>query len=235
VGGVTSGFEWPSEAGGLCRTVLLVVTSVLLLLPAVATAQTAPAAPSSFDTYSQATTGMSAFGRGPGAPPPVPITEKSSSSNGSSVPGGSSTGKGSGPAGTGLPTPPSGMPAMGQNALLKGSLGSAAATLGLGNAGGSFRVVDEAILGPQEAARQRGRALFFSKQLGGNRTACGTCHDPAHLAPVARAYPRYNPFLREVSTLEQAQNACLSRYMRASPLPYWSRNSTALSIFLLNP
>jgi hypothetical protein len=53
------------------------------------------------------------------------------------------------------------------------------------------------------------------------------------LRPVARVYPRFNPFLRDVATLEQAQNACLTRFMRGSPLPYWSRNALALSIYLV--
>jgi cytochrome c len=94
-------------------------------------------------------------------------------------------------------------------------------------------VLDERLLGLTGAARERGRRLFTSRTLGAVSASCATCHRIADLAPAARAYPRYNIFLRDVITLEQAQNACLTRFMRGSPLPPGSRNAVSLAIFLV--
>lgn len=109
----------------------------------------------------------------------------------------------------------------------------AAPTGGGSGATATFRVTQDRLLGPIGSMRERGRTLFHSKTLGRATLACSTCHRQNDLTAVARAYPRFNPFLRDVATLEQAQNACLARFMRGSPLPYWSRNAVALSIYLV--
>lgn len=165
----------------------------------------------------------------PGAVPPnVPGGQIPTAIPGGGMPiplPGASPGAGPVPSASGAPQPPltpGASPAPG---------GAPAA--GGGGAAATFRVTQERLLGPIGAMRERGRTLFHSKTLGRASLACATCHRPDDLRAVVRVYPRFNPFLRDVATLEQAQNACLTRFMRGSPLPYWSRNAVALSIYLV--
>ncbi|MBI4860435.1 MAG: hypothetical protein HY815_09260 [Candidatus Riflebacteria bacterium] len=162
-----------------------------------------------------------------GPPPPEPVGQTGPSLPPAFLP----------PAG--LPTPPAGaLP--GQSAprspAQQASPGGAAPAPAAPAAGGgtvSFRVLDELMVGPEVVARERGRTLFSSTTLGGRPVACSTCHQAAAMIIIARDYPRYNPFLGTIATLEQAQNACLVRFMRGNPMPSASRNSVALSIYLL--
>lgn len=158
-------------------------------------------------------------GTGPGSIPTLSPNPTSGGSPGAGTsPGGSGASAGPGPgpdASPGGVTPVSG-----------GAVGGS-------SGGATFRVTQDRVLGPVGAMRERGRALFNSRTVGRANLACATCHRPDDLRAVARVYPRFNPFLRDVATLEQAQNACLTRFMRGSPLPYWSRNAVALSIYLV--
>lgn len=148
------------------------------------------------------------------------------------IPGGLTPQPGASPGAAPVPSAP-GAPGLPPGALTPGASPAPSGAPAAGGAAATFRVTQERLLGPIGAMRERGRTLFYSKTLGRASLACATCHRPDDLQAVVRVYPRFNPFLRDVATLEQAQNACLTRFMRGSPLPYWSRNAVALSIYLV--
>ena len=93
----------------------------------------------------------------------------------------------------------------------------------------------ERISNINEAIRY-GEKLWKDPKLGNSGLSCDTCHAGGNTynKTALQAYPHFVSMPNDVVTLDQMINSCMINPMRGDPLPYGSREMTALSAYFQN-
>jgi hypothetical protein len=81
-----------------------------------------------------------------------------------------------------------------------------------------------------------GEKLWKDTTLGSSGLSCNTCHadGKTYNKTALRPYPHYVGMPNDIVTLDQMINFCMINPMKADPLPYGSKEMTALSAYLQN-
>ncbi len=81
-----------------------------------------------------------------------------------------------------------------------------------------------------------GEKLWKDTKLGNSGLSCDTCHASgnAYNKTALQAYPHFVSMPNDVVTLDQMINFCIINPMKGNPLPYGSKEMTALSAYFQN-
>ncbi len=81
-----------------------------------------------------------------------------------------------------------------------------------------------------------GEKLWKDTKLGSSGLSCNTCHaaGKAYNKTALQPYPHYVSMPNDVVTLDQMINFCMINPMKADPLPYGSKEITALNAYFQN-
>jgi hypothetical protein len=91
-----------------------------------------------------------------------------------------------------------------------------------------IKTLDEAI--------RYGKKLWKDPSFGSSGLSCNSCHEAGktYTRTVLQPYPHFVNMPNDVVTLDQMINFCMINPMKADPLPYDSKEMTALSAYFQN-
>jgi cytochrome c len=81
-----------------------------------------------------------------------------------------------------------------------------------------------------------GEKLWKDTKLGSSGLSCNTCHaaGKTYNKTALQLYPHFVGMPNDVVTLDQMINFCMINPLKADPLPYGSKEMTALSAYFQN-
>jgi len=83
-----------------------------------------------------------------------------------------------------------------------------------------------------EQAVARGKSLFTDRTLGTTGKSCADCHTAASLGRVKDAYPKFNPQLGRLESLEERLDTMVRLKLGGDGLPPGDERATSLTLYL---